>query len=344
MHLYIHHAACISPRIDEVTAGLVGPVRIPGNRMTVKEPAYPGIPANLLRRMGKGVRMGVGVCLPLLQEFSGKIPGIIIGTANGGTEDSFRFLQQMVEYHEEALSPGGFVQSTANGLAAQLSLMTGNRGYSVTHVHRGLAFEQALQDALLISAEDGEAGYLVGGVDEISHSNFVLDTMLGWYKSEDDPWDWGAPPSPGTIAGEGAAAFIVSGRPANSIARLVRLATLHTDNPDTVAAKMREVAGDGRGIDVLLSGENGDSRLQPFYSRCETQLPASVPVVWYKRGCGDYPTSSAVALWLACRFLSGVPVPEPLLKRGQPGAVRSILIYNNYKGSQHSFMLVENRR
>jgi 3-oxoacyl-[acyl-carrier-protein] synthase II len=338
--LYIQQTACISPMFSDEAAERVNIVRMPGNRMTVKEPAYPGIPGNLLRRMGKAGRMGTGVCLPLLQKAQGPVSGIIIGTANGGTEDGFRFLQQMIDYREELLSPGGFVQSTANGLAAQLSLMQGIRGYNATHVHRGLAFEQALLDAMMLSAEDRNAAYLVAGVDEISHSNFILDALQGWYKSEDDGWDWDDPPTPGTLAGEGAAAFLLSGRSTAAIAALVALATLHTEDVERVAAKMRDVVGDGKTIDLFLCGENGDSRLQPFYSRCEAQLPADLPVMRYKPGCGDYPTSTAVALWLVCRLFSGFAAPESLLKRGRPGVLKNILIYNNYKGQQHSFMLV----
>ena len=322
--LYIHHTACISPGFNE-ESGLIAS-RMTGNRMVVKEPAYPGMPANWLRRMGKAERMGTGVCLPLLEKAKEPVAGIIIGTANGGTGDSFRFLQQMIDYREELLSPGGFVQSTANGLAAQLSLMQGNRGYNATHVHRGLAFEQALLDAMMLSTEDRDAAYLVAGVDEISESIFILDDLQGWYKPEGEAWDWDAPLSPGTIAGEGAAAFVLSGKPANAIARLDKLVTLHTEDGEKVAATLRELLADGRTIDLFLSGENGDSRLQPFYTRCQALLPAEVPVVRYKPGCGEYPTSTAVALWLACRLLSG--------------AAQHILIYNNYQGRQHSFLLV----
>jgi hypothetical protein len=332
--LYIHGSACISPRFSDEAADLMDArhAEVAGdNRLVVAEPAYPGIPVNLLRRMGKAGRMGTGVCLPLMEKRSEPVTGIILGTANGGIEDSFRFLQQMVDYNEEALSPGAFVQSTANSFASQLSLMTGNRGYNNTHVHGGLAFEQALLDAVLLAAEDREAEFLVAGVDELSRSNFVLDSLQGWY-------------STGAIAGEGAAAFIVSGRKKGAFASLERLSTLHTDSRETMEAWARDLLDGAGKVDMVITGENGDDRLQPWYAMCENWFPADITVLQYKPGCGEYPTAAAIALWMACRIAGGAGVAPSLIKRGIPAAPEKILIYNNYQGYQHSLMLVTTTR
>ena len=60
------------------------------------EPSYQDIiPSTQLRRMGKAVRMGIGVSLPLLER-NPKPDGIIFGTANGGLEDCIKFLNQIV--------------------------------------------------------------------------------------------------------------------------------------------------------------------------------------------------------------------------------------------------------
>ena len=101
---------------------------------------------NILRRMGKAVRIGVGAALPLL-DGSSNPDGILIGSANGGMEDCIKFLNQVMEYDEGRLTPTNFVQSTPNAIAAQIGLATLNKGYNITHVHRGLAFENALLDA-----------------------------------------------------------------------------------------------------------------------------------------------------------------------------------------------------
>ncbi len=117
------------------------------------EPDYPGIPAGARRRMGKSVRMAVGAALPLLEKHP-QPDGIIIATANGGMEDCIKFLNQILEYKEGLLTPGNFVQSTSNAAAAQIALVTKNHNYNITHVHRGLAFENALMDVMMLLKEN----------------------------------------------------------------------------------------------------------------------------------------------------------------------------------------------
>lgn len=136
--LYIHHTSCIYPQKEldqpegpEGPAGLAGQVN---NQLKAVEPGYEGIPGNMLRRMSKSVRMGIGAALPLLKYSP---DGILIGTGYGGMEDSVRFLNQIIGYDEGILTPGTFVQSTANAIASQLGLLHHNRGYNITYVSRG---------------------------------------------------------------------------------------------------------------------------------------------------------------------------------------------------------------
>jgi len=343
---YLHQAVCISPQKTFISFDpnlLEEPV---GIKLEVIEPSYEGVPRNLLRRMGKAVRIGVGACMPILRSAPGPVAGIIIGTANGGTEDSFRFLEQIIEFDDGVLTPGNFVQSTSNAMASQLSMLDGNKGYNLTHVHRGLAFENAVLDAALLTGEDEQAWYVLAGVDEISSSNFTLDSLEGWYKKEHAaPGHFYDADSPGTIAGEGAAAFSVSRQRQNAIARVDALATLHSHEPALVRQRLdrflKDHLPDGTAIDLLLSGENGDCRLQKYYEACEGGLSAGVSIARFKHLCGEYPTASSFALWLACQLLSGAALPGPMLKQGDPHQpFRKILIYNHYKGAQHSFMLV----
>src|SRR5690606_9142933 len=134
------------------------------------------------------------------------IDGIIIGTANGGMEDCIKFLNQIIDYEEGMLTPGNFVQSTPNAIAAQMGLLGKNKGYNITHVHRGLAFENALLDAMMTIRENPGNNYLLRAVDEISAYRYNIDLLDGCFKKENitnaDLYDTG---SPGTIAGEGAA-------------------------------------------------------------------------------------------------------------------------------------------
>ncbi len=342
---YIHHTTCISPQQtfpDVDLSVLHQPVDY---KLKVIEPTYEGIPPGILRRMSKAVRIGVGAALPLLN----KLPapdGIIIGTANAGMEDCFHFLKQIVDYAEGQLTPGNFVQSTPNAIAAQLSMISRNKGYNITHVHLGLAFENAVTDAGMMLNEHPENNYLLGAVDDIATYNYTLNSLAGWFKKEafttDNLYELN---TPGSLAGEAATMFLVNGQPANAIAQLRAIHTIHSTDETVIQQQLKtflenHLPADEK-IDLLVSGENGDNRLLKYYTTCENGLPDDVSIVRYKHLCGEYPTASALALWFSCYLLQNNSIPEHMVKQKTAGKeYKNILVYNNYKGLQHSFMLV----
>src|SRR5450755_1269477 len=175
---YFHQSVCISPQNSFPYPDLSQIRESKNNLLEVIEPAYPGIPAGAVRRMGKSVRMAVGAALPLLEKHP-QPDGIIIATANGGMEDCIKFLNQILEYKEGLLTPASFVQSTSNAAAGQIAMVTKNHNYNITHVHRGLAFENALLDVVMLLKENAEAGYLLGCTDEISACNYNIDRIAG---------------------------------------------------------------------------------------------------------------------------------------------------------------------
>src|ERR1700730_18521127 len=179
---YFHQSICISPQNSFPGADISELRESKNNMLEVIEPAYPGIPAGVKRRMSKSVRMAVGAALPVLEK-SPPPDGIVIATANGGKEDCIKFLNQILEYKEGLLTPATCVQSTSNAAAAQIALVTKNHNYNITHVHRGLAFENALLDVVMLLRENPEAGYLLGCTDEISAYNYNIDRLDGLYRT-----------------------------------------------------------------------------------------------------------------------------------------------------------------
>jgi hypothetical protein len=332
--LYIHQSSCISPQ-----DGLDSPKRPVDNFLTVVEPRYEGIPANVLRRMSKSVRMGTGAAFPLL----GFSPdGILIGTGYGGMTDSIRFLHQIVDYDEGQLAPGTFVQSTANAIASQLGLVDHHHGYNITFVSRGLAFESALLDAAMLVREHPGSRYLVGGVDEISNHQHRFESAEGWYKKEPlAAKDFYAPDLPGSIAGEGAAIFLVDGERDDAVAAIREIVLLGGEEEEPVRAAMTALLGrhlpQGEKLDWLISGENGDCRAHKWSEMAESVADAGV--IRYKHLCGEYPTAAAYALWLACHL--PVSPPPHLVKGPGKGDPHHLLLYNNYQFTQHSLILLE---
>ncbi len=343
---YIHRMSCISPQRTFADLDLEELIPSRDNKLLAIEPDYGMIPAGLLRRMGKAVRLGMGAALPLLKE-AGGIDGIILGTANGGMEDCIKFLNQIIDYEEGVLTPTNFVQSTTNAIASQIAFITRNQGYNITHVHRGLSFENAMIDAMMHSLEHPEKSFLLGGVDEISDYNYNIDFLNGYFKKEIIPNDsLYESKSEGTIAGEGAAMFIVNGHQQEAaLAKVIDLVTFRATNEEELSVRLNSflkkntIQADE--INVLITGENGDIRYEKFFGQVESSLPDDLPVVRFKHATGEFASASAISLWLACHFITTQKIPRHMLKgKGRERVIQKILLYNSFQGIQHSFILV----
>lgn len=314
------------------------------NCFTAKDSDPEGIPVRTLRRMGKAVRMGVGNGLGLLKH--NPLPsGIILGTANGGMEDCIKFLNQIIEFKEGTLTPTNFVQSTPNAVSSQLAMSIHNHGYNITHVHRGLAFEMALQDTWMLCGEKPQKTWLVGGLDEISDYNYRIEAHDTAYKPFPvSPTNFFGRVSPGSTAGEGSAMFLVNGQ--NPEPGEAEITWIHTET-GTGESGWREVEKfyhrSGSLPDLLISGENGDSRLKNLYSKAEIFMPEGAGISRFKHCCGEFPTASAMALHLASTILKHGNIPEALVKKPILRKATSILIYNTYKGEQHGWIMISKK-
>jgi hypothetical protein len=346
--MYIIDSLCISPQETfdkEIFNGK--PLSYKGTRYYAVEPDYKGnIPAGILRRMGKAVRMGVGAGLPLLTKY-GQTDGIILGTANGGLEDCLKFLNQIVEYDEGTLTPTNFVQSTPNAIAGSLALLSKNTNYNITHVNNGLAFENAILDALMLFEEGVVNQVLIGNVEEISDYNYNIDFLSGSFKLEEvNSSDLLLSDTPGTVCGEGAAMFMMSSeRPKNNCLKL--LDVFQMTYPDTIAFQFRVKSFLEKhqlqlsDIDTLILGFSGDNRHDHWYREVQSQVGEGCQVISYKNLVGDYPSVSAFALWLSLKLVEGNTLPsEVYLSETMNRKPQNILIYNHNKGIQHGMILL----
>lgn len=341
---YIHKATCVSAQHTYPDAD-IGTLR-PSveNKLQALHPNYEGIPPGVLRRMGKAVKLGVGAALPIIGEEK-NLGGIVIGSSNGGMEDCVKFLVQIIEYAEGTLTPTNFVQSTANAIASQIAFMAHNKGYNITHVQRGLAFENAMIDASMLAREHPGTTYLLGGVDEISEYNYNIDFLRGRFKKEPvSNTELYGTHSVGTLAGEGAAMFTVNGSKQGAIGCVKDVRMLHTEDRGAVMEQLSSFITAnlpaGEKVDLLLSGENGDVEQEAYYAMCEQTVNATA-VARFKHMFGEYPTVMSAAVWLAVHLLAGNPLPLHMLKSGTlPQALKNILICNSYELRQHGFVLV----
>lgn len=342
--MYIRSTGIISPQ-PSFSELLKEPVVYSGNRLTCIEPDYSKIlDPKLIRRMSHIIKMGVAAAMQCLKEAGIDNPdAIITGTAYGCLADTESFLTKMVENKEELLTPTAFIQSTHNTVAAQIALMLKCHNYNNTFVHRGFSFENSLLDAISL-IKDGEAlSALVGGVDEITDVSHTILSRFGLYKN--NPLSSNeilASTSKGTIAGEGAAFFLLSEEVSEeNYAELNAVHTLY--KPKDTDEIEREIIsfldrqsyniGD---VDVILYGRNGDIKNDSVYNELDQSVFANKSTISYKHLCGEYPTSSAFALWLASNSLKTGRIPG-IVDGKRP---ESILIYNHYQQIHHSFYLL----
>lgn len=351
MKLYIRGTGNVSPQKTAGNAGfLEEPVDYPSDRLACVEPDYKAyIDPKLIRRMSRIIKMGVAAAMDCLQDAGVAVPdAIVTGTAYGCLEDTGVFLSKIVEQNEELLAPTAFIQSTHNTVGAQIALMLHCNGYNNVFVHRGLSFESALLDAMLLLREEESDTVLVGGVDEITTHSHAILSRFGQYRQ---------PPLsslrlftdnlPGTVAGEGAAFFLLANAPAaTDYAVLTGLATFYkpTDTIETETHIRSFLATHSlpvSEIDLLVLGRNGDVTFDKIFDQLGDELFSGVPQVNYKHLCGEYPTSTAFALWMGAKILKTQTIPG-ILNLQLPGnrPIKNVLIYNHSLGVHHSLLLV----
>ncbi|MEP7278539.1 MAG: beta-ketoacyl synthase chain length factor [Bacteroidota bacterium] len=349
MKIFIRATGNISP---QPTFGhpplLQEPATQTGNRLRCVEPDYLNyIDAKSIRRMSRIIKMGTAAAMECLQEAGVQTPGaIVMGTAYGCLEDTGIFLKKMVEQNEEMLTPTAFIQSTHNTIGAQIALLLQCHHYNNTFVHRGFSFESALLDALMLLEENAASTVLVGAADEITDASHAILSRFGLYKKEVSA-NTGvlASQSKGTVAGEGAAFFLLSCQASQK--NYAVLDALHLFYKPAHSAEIEQQVLEflarqsltPADIDLLVTGRNGDIRKDRVYEKLSDALFKDKTTIGYKQLCGEYPTSTAFALWLAAAVLKQGSLPVTLAPASATG-IKRVLIYNHYENIHHSLILV----
>ena len=319
-----------------------------GNRLRCTEPDYlKYIDAKAIRRMSRIIKMGVAAAMECLQEAAVQNPdAIVMGTAYGCLDDTGIFLKKMAEQNEEMLTPTAFIQSTHNTIGAQVALLLQCHNYNNTFVHRGFSFESALLDAMLLLEEDAAATVLAGAADEITDYSHALLSRFGLYKTGAvSNTSLFSHPSKGTIAGEGAAFFLLGKQASGSdYATLDAVHTFYKPNSQQeveaqVLRFLQLQSLTAADIDLVITGRNGDAASDAVYEKLVEAVFSSHAIAHYKQLSGEYPTSTAFALWMAACILKQQSIPAAL-GVAAPQKLQFILIYNHYGNIHHSLMLV----
>lgn len=301
-----------------------------------------------IRRMSRLLKMGICAGMNALEQAGVEKPdGIITGTGRGSMTDTERFLLDMIELDEGALTPTSFIQSTYNSINGWLALQTKSNGYNQTYVNRGSSFELAVLDAqLLLNEGDEQQHVLAGCFDEITPDYVRVKSKIGYWKKPtvNNLELYKNSDTNGSIAGEGAAFFCLTNKPENTICSIEQLHIIQEDSIEDVSTVLQQtLAGINlNDIDIVLSGMSGDVRFQPFYDTFLSNLSDKTSVAAFKHLCGEYDTSTGFATWLATELFKQQSLPEVLAaKQGNSGSVNNILIVNHYTLNSASVILLK---
>jgi 3-oxoacyl-[acyl-carrier-protein] synthase II len=301
------------------------------------------------RRMSRIIKMGVFSALKCLQDARIKNPdAIIAGTGLGCIEDSEKFLGSVYSNGEKLLNPTPFIQSTHNTVAATIALLLNCNGYNNTFSHRGLSFEHALLDSLMLLQEGSANNVLVGALDEVTLNSFNITNRLGFWKKECiNNLRLLEYKTRGSIGGEGTSFFVLNKQKTNrSIAKIISIDTFY--KPEDIAetkmklsAFINKNAGGFEKIDLVLMGMNGDQITDNIYYQLKSSLFRNITCAYFKHLCGEYYTSSAFALYIASSILKEQNVPTVLRLDNKPIiGIKNILIYNHLRNTNHSAILL----
>jgi 3-oxoacyl-[acyl-carrier-protein] synthase II len=354
MKAIIKASSIISPQPTNNTEGFPEDIlEVISDRLACVEPEYRTLINPIqLRRMPRILKMGLAASQMCINRAGGVEPdGIIVGTGLGCLDNLEKFLMEVLDTNEHVTSVLPFINSTHNAVAAQIALLLKNHSYNVTYCHRGFSFESALQDALLLIADKHAGHVLVGGIDECTSDFMHLHNYLGYWKKPLSNLQLLSENSTGTIAGEGAAFFMLEDG-SKECDQVVTIEGVHTFLlPDGArpAEVMKETEGflknlqvEKKEISVLLLGMNGDNRYDGIYqSFAREYFTPAVENLYYKHLCGEYYTSGAFALWLGSVVLQNQTIPDVIrLKKGKQSSLKYLLIYNNIRNTEHSLMLL----
>lgn len=300
-----------------------------------KQPSYKDlIPAAMIRRMAKGVKMGIYASHVALQEAAIEVPqAIITGTGLGCLLDSEKFLQTMLDNNESYLTPTSFIQSTHNTVGAQIALQLQCKGYNFTYVHQNTSFESALLDAVLQMQTGELSNALVGGIDEIAPITmhfFELAQKINTPTQKS---------LKGVNYGEGAT-FMLLDTKASATTYAEVIDTTISNTIDHVEVFIQSFLNQNKvsidAIDVLVVGSNDTANDGDYFEKAQ-QLCSASTIETYKQFTGEYHTASAFGLLIASEMLK----EQRLFSSGEAKQITYVLLYNQFDGKDHSLILLK---
>lgn len=295
-------ASGISPVTEMIVPSAAGPRTLPAFRAET-ERLEEFVAKRTLRRIDHYSKLGLlGAHLAL--EDAGLLGtdlsrlGVVVASGYGATATTFAFLDSIIADGDICASPTHFANSVHNAAAANISILLGAKGPSLTVSQFDLSVPSALTSASQWLAEGRVDTVLFGAVDELSD----LIGYLQYRRRGPQPHGNLAPLATGesSIVGEGAA-FVVLTRADEHHA----YCTIDAVECGSLYAGELPLPTDA----LLLLGADGRKELGARY---DVMVPASAPVAAYAPLYGSMPSAAAFDLAVAALILqNGQVYPIP---------------------------------
>jgi 3-oxoacyl-[acyl-carrier-protein] synthase II len=300
-----------------------------------------------LRRLGRMLRIGLSAATICIRD-SGQpaMDGIITSTGYGLLRDTAVFMNEILDQNEQHIAPTHFMQSTYNAIGGMIALSIQCKGYNNTYVSKGFAFETALDDALLQLRENPAQRFLVGAYDEADETQYRTHLRAGYFKKEFvKSTELIGSNTPGTIQGESAAFFCLSGDAgATTWCALADVAMVYKPDSKKLEHALSKFLSENNvtinDIDVVLNGSSGDENHDAIM-RDLTKPFAGRPQTFFKNYCGEFCTASSFGLWMAAAMIRHKTLPDFIATPALTKSPDTILIVNQYLGISYSFVLVK---
>lgn len=317
--------------------------------LKVVSPDYKAyIPPAAARRMAKGIKMSTVSSQTALKEAGlENVDAIIVGTGLGCLDDSAKFVGDIINNDEQYLTPTRFIQSSHNTVAGQIALGMGCKGYNFTYVNSAVSFESSLLDAQMQLENNEASNILVGGVDELVDHHVRSHQLIRHFKTE--PVTLAGvleSKTEGAIMAEGSHFFILSNEKQDSTyAELLGIDIYNKLSQEQLIGQIDSFLKDHNtpidDIDLIVLGNNGDVNFDGYYLLLSQGLFKDTPQACFKHLSGEFDTASAFAFWMASKIVKTQSVPKVVKFNDLEATPKTVLIYNQYRGENHSLALLK---
>ena len=274
--------------------------------------------------------------------------GIITATGYGFLDETAKFLKEILEYGEKQLTPTYFMQSTSNALAGLVALTIKCMGYNNTYASKGLAFENALTDAMMQLNDNPSLNILVGSYDEAAEVQYKASIRATHFKTEHiNNLALFDTKTKGSIQGEGSAFFMISRTPSDDTWCTIRdMEMFYSPGTNELQHGLKNFLKSNNitpeDIDIIVSGASGDVYHDAVIDSLINSFLQQPVHTRFKHLCGEYTTATAFGLWLGASILKRQEIPAIIKvdEKNQPTQLNNILILNQYMGKRFSFILL----